>query len=141
MDPMFRIKCFSANGHSINMTRLILVFFVFLAVPVTALGQVDPLSPAYLPTIDTNSADYPSNIWITDTMQKVRQDAGSPGAQQWATFYGTENEFVDFQVHFHDLGSGTNNLTITVGNFVQSSPASYTISASKITSSFTVKPI
>ena len=74
-----------------------------------------------------NPADYPSNIWITDTMQKVRQDSGSPGTQHWGTFYGTQNEFVDFQVHFHDAGSGTPNLSVTASNFVQSSPLNYTI--------------
>jgi hypothetical protein len=102
---------------------LLLAFSAFLP------AQTDPLSSTYQPAIDTNAADYPANIWITDTMQKVRQDSGSPGAQHWGTFYGTQNEFVDFQVHFHDTGSGTSNLSVTVSNFVQTAPTSYTISA------------
>jgi hypothetical protein len=102
---------------------LLLAFSAFLP------AQTDPLSSTYQPAIDTNAADYPANIWITDTMQKVRQDSGSPGSQHWGTFYGTQNEFVDFQVHFHDTGSGTSNLSVTVSNFVQTAPTSYTISA------------
>lgn len=89
----------------------------------------NPLVPAFLPAIDTNPAHYASNIWITDTMQKVRQDSGSPGSNYWGTFYGTQNEFVDFQVHFQDSGSGTANLSVTVSDFVQTSPGSFTISA------------
>ena len=89
----------------------------------------NPLSPSYLPSIDANAADYAGNIWITDTMQKVRQDSGSPGTQHWGTFYGTQNEFVDFQVHYHDMGSGTQNLSVTVSNFVQTAPSAFTISA------------
>jgi hypothetical protein len=94
-----------------------------------AQAVIDPLGSAFAPVIDTNPADYPSNIWITDTLQKVRQDSGSPGSFHWGTFYGTQNEFVDFQVHFHDTGAGTANLSVTASNFVQSSPASFTISA------------
>ena len=107
-----------------------LVILVLLALPVLALPQNDPLSPAYLPSIDTNAADYPSNIWITDTMQKVRQNSGSPGTQHWGRFYGTQNEFVDFQVHVQAPAGGISNLTVTASDFVQSSPSSYTISAS-----------
>jgi Domain of unknown function (DUF4091) len=106
-----------------------LVLLLTLILPVVALAQNDPLSPGYLPPTDTNPANYPSNIWITDTMQKVRQDTGAPGTQHWGTFYGTQNEFVDFQVHFHDTGAGTSNLSVTVSDFVQSAPASFTISA------------
>jgi hypothetical protein len=80
-----------------------------------------------MPTIDTNPAHYPSNIWITDTMQKVRQDSGSPETQHWGTFYGTQNEFVDFQVHVHANAGPISNLSVTVSSFVRSSPSSYTI--------------
>jgi hypothetical protein len=110
------------------MNRLFGIFLLCLALPALTRAQ-DPLSAANLPVIDTNPADYPSNIWITDTMQKVRQDSGSPGSVHWGTFYGTQNEFVDFQVHFHDTGLGTANLSVTASNFVQSSPVSFTISA------------
>jgi Domain of unknown function (DUF4091) len=107
-----------------------LVLLLLATSPVLSVSQNDPLSPAYLPSIDTNASNYPSNIWITDTMQKVRQDSGTPGTQHWGTFYGTQNEFVDFQVHFHDANTGTSNLTVTASDFVQSSPVSFTISAS-----------
>ena len=111
----------AARALSITTNHLFLIFFLCLALPALASAQ-DPLAPCNLPAIDTNPAHYPSNIWITDTMTKVRQDAGSPGAQHWGTFYGTQNEFVDFQVHFHDTGSGTPNLSVTVSNFVQTAP-------------------
>ena len=114
------------------MCKPIVLGLLMLVLPALALAQNDPLSPSYLPAIDTNPADYPSNIWITDSMQKVRQDSGSPGTQHWGTFYGTQNEFVDFQVHFHDTGSGTSNLSVTVSNFVQSSPSSSTINCSTL---------
>jgi hypothetical protein len=115
-----------ARGLSIIMNKWFLIFVLCLTVPVLTPAQ-DPLNPGYLPVMDTNPADYASNIWITDTMQKVRQDSGSPGTLHWGTFYGTQNEFVDFQVHFHDTGSGTANLSVTVSNFVQTAPASFTI--------------
>ena len=97
-----------------------------------ALAQSNPLTSEFQPSLDTNCSDsqYASNIWMTDTMQKVRQDSGIPATNAcYITIYGTQNEFVDFQVHFHDMGSGTSNLSVTVGNFVQTSPSSYTISA------------
>jgi Domain of unknown function (DUF4091) len=111
-----------------TMNRLFTIFLLCLALPALAPAQ-DPLSPANLPAIDTNAGHYPSNIWITDTMQKVRQDSGSPGSVHWGTFYGTQNEFVDFQIHFHDTAAGTANLSVTASDFVQTSPASFTISA------------
>jgi hypothetical protein len=86
----------------------------------------------FLPSINTNCSDsqYANNIWMTDSTQKVRQDSGSPATNAcYITIYGTQNEFIDFQVHFHDTGSGTSNLSVTVGNFVQTSPSSYTLSA------------
>ncbi len=98
----------------------------------TVPGQgVNPLDSSYLPNIDTNPADYPANIWVTDTMQKVRQDAGLPGADHWGTFFGTQNEFVDFQVHLHDTGNGTPNVTVTASDFVN--PTSRTTIAASST--------
>ena len=97
-----------------------------------ALAQTNPLTSGFQPSIDTNCSDsqYAGNIWMTDSMQKVRQDGASPATNAcYITIYGTQNEFVDFQVHFHDTGSGTANLNVIPGNFVQSSPASFTISA------------
>jgi len=117
----------------ITLLVIVIVCFIpFLTLPVSTQAQSDPLNSAYKPTIDTNPSDYPANIWITDTMRKVRQDSGSPGSAHWGTFYGTQNEFVDFQVHFHDTGSGTANLSVTVSNFVQAAPSSFTISSNII---------
>lgn len=115
------------------LSRVCLVLAFFLLGPFHVLAQTDPLNSAYLPAIDTNCANYPSNIWVTSGLYKLRQDSGTapacPGtfANKWGTFYGTQNEFVDFQVHFHDGGSGTSNYSVTLSNFVQTSPKSYTI--------------
>lgn len=96
----------------------------------------DPLTAPYVPSVDTNCAhaQYSTTSWLTDWTQKVRQDSGTnPGNACYLSgstaLHGTQNEFVDFQVHYHDSGSGTTGLKITVGNFVQSSPGSYTISS------------
>jgi hypothetical protein len=53
-------------------------------------------------------------------------------------FYGTQNEFIDFQVHVHDVGGGTAGLNLMVGDFVQSSPNKYTISSSTSSVPFNV---
>src|ERR1035437_5084955 len=117
---------------SISMIRMVVTLALLLTLPVFSQAQSDPLSPSNMPTIDTNPADYPSNIWITDTMQKVRQDSGSPGTQHWGTFYGTQNEFVDFQVHVQAPSGGIANLGVTVSSFVKSTGpgGNYTISNS-----------
>ena len=128
------------NAHCEITTRLngglggaknkaLLVFGLLLALPVLAFSQTDPLSPTFLPSIDTKAADYPSNIWITDTMQKVRQDSGAPGAQHLGTFYGTQNEFVDFQVHVQAPAGGYSGLSVTTSDFVNSQTGTH-ISAS-----------
>jgi hypothetical protein len=109
--------------------RLVPIVLLALAAPALASAQSDPLAASFLPAIDTNAAHYPANIWVTDTMQKVRQNTGAPGATHWGTFYGTQNEFVDFQVHVQAPAAGYSALTITAGNFVQTSPSSFTISA------------
>ena len=111
--------------------KLLFTFALFATVSYAQAG--DPLGGAYAPSIDTNCAhsQYASNIWLTNTMQKIRQDSGSPASNAcYLTVYSTQNEFADFQVHFHDTGSGTANLSVTVSNFVQSAPSSFTISAS-----------
>jgi Domain of unknown function (DUF4091) len=96
----------------------------------------NPLIPANVPAMDTNCAhaQYSTTSWLTDTMQKVRQDAGTnPGSACTLTVAGTLNEFLDFQVHYHDAGSGTTGLKVTVGNFVQTAPSTYTIPTSSTT--------
>jgi hypothetical protein len=94
---------------------------------------LDPLSSSFTPSINTNCASYPSNIWVTDTMTKLLQNTGNVGAcpgpsgNKWITVHGTQNEFVDFQVHYHDSGAGTTGLNFTVSNFTQTAPSSFTI--------------
>ena len=117
-----------ARGLSVTTNRLFLLFFLCLALPAFASAQ-DPLSPSNMPAIDTNPGDYPSNIWITDTMQKVRQDSGAPGTAHWGTFYGAQNEFVDFQVHVQAGSGGIANLSVTASDFVNAKTATH-ISAS-----------
>ncbi len=127
----FRDRVSAQPGRfTIFMIGLVVTVSLLLIFPVLTQAQSDPLSPSYMPTIDTNPADYPSNIWITDTMQKVRQDSGSPGPQHWGTFYGTQNEFVDFQVHVNASSGAISNLSVTVSSFVKSTGpgGNYTIS-------------
>jgi hypothetical protein len=115
------------------MNKLFLISPLLLALPALALAQSNPLNSTYQPSIDTNCShsQYANNIWMTNTMQKVFQNTGGPATNAcYLTIYGTQNEFVDFQVHFHDTGTGTPNLNVIVSNFVQISPSSYTISAS-----------
>src|SRR5271166_4034260 len=112
--------------------RNLLISVLFLLACGTAQAATDPLNVSYLPSMDTNCAhaQYSASAWLTDTMTKLRQNTGTnPGNSCTGTYYGTQNEFVDFQVHWHDSGSGTTGLKITVGNFVQSAPGSYTISS------------
>jgi hypothetical protein len=90
----------------------------------------DPLSTGFLPSIDANCAhsQYAGNVWMSDWSVKLRQDAGTnPGNACYLTIHATQNEFADFQVHLRDGGSGTAGLKITLGNFVQTSPNSSTI--------------
>jgi hypothetical protein len=124
----------AARALSVTTNHLFLIFFLCLALPALAAAQ-DPLAPSYLPALDTNCADYPSNIWVTDSLTKVYQNSGNVGAcpgatgNKWITIHGTQNEIVDFQVHFHDSGSGTSGYQVTVSSFVQTSPSSSTIAA------------
>jgi hypothetical protein len=130
---MSRLDRVSAQIVRWLISSIGLVVIVLLAAcPLLTQAQQDPLNSAYRPRIDTRPSDYPTNIWITDTMQKVRQDSGTPGFAHWGMFYGTQNEFVDFQVHFHDNGSGAEHLSVTVGNFTQGAPTKYTISSNVI---------
>src|ERR1700691_2676371 len=41
-------------------------------------NPADPLDPPYRPRIDTNPKDYPGNVWVTDSLQKIHQDIGNP---------------------------------------------------------------
>ena len=116
------------------MNKLLLILILCLALPSFAPAQGDPLQPSYMPVIDTTCTDYPANVWVSGSLWKIRQDSGTPPTctngmsenGKWGTFYGTQNEFVDFQVHWHDTGSGTTGLKITVSNFTQAAPNSST---------------
>ena len=124
----------AVRALSITSVHLFLIFFLCLALPALASAQ-DPLAPGNMPAIDTTCADYPSNIWVTGPLSKVFQNSGTAGAcpgttgDKWITVFGTQNEFVDFQIHFHDSGSGTSGFQVTLSSFVQTSPNSFTISA------------
>jgi len=62
-------------------------------------NYADPLDLSYRPNIDTNPQDYPGNVWVTDSLQKVHQDFGNSGSVHWAILSAAKNEFGDFQVH------------------------------------------
>ena len=129
MKPLYKVLAQLAP-LSIPVMTLAAILVLLLTPPVLMQAQNDPLNSTYKPKIDSNAADYPANIWITDTMQKVRQDSGSAGTQHWGTFYGTQNEFVDFQVHINASAGAIPNLSVTTSSFVKSSGpgGNYTIS-------------
>ena len=80
-------------------------------------AHADPLDPFYRPKINTNPHDYPSNVWVSDSMQKVHQDTGSPDAVHWAILSAAKNEFGDFQVHVQ-AGDTPISLGVTVSDLV-----------------------
>ncbi len=101
----------------------------------SALSTANPLLSSYIPSMDTNCShsQYASNIWVTDWDAKVLQNTGTnPGSSCTLLIYGTQNEFVDFQVHFTDPGTGTTGLKVVVSNFVQSAPNSATINCATL---------
>ena len=100
-----------------------------------AMANADPLASGYLPSINQSCPNSTangtnSNVWITNTMTKVQQQAGSPTSACYLVVYATQNEFADFQVHVQAPSGGYSALTVTASNFVQTSPSSSTISAS-----------
>jgi hypothetical protein len=123
--------------------RLLTALLIF-AWGAAAWAANDPLGSGYLPSIDTTCSHYPSNVWVTGPMYKVRQDAGTVGAcpgatgNKWGVFYATQNEFADFQVHLHAPGGGTAGLQVTVNSFTQTAPNPYTISSSTAALPFNV---
>jgi hypothetical protein len=82
-------------------------------------NQADPLDLSYRPKIDTTPRDYPGNVWVTDSLQKVHQDTGSPGSVHWAILSAAKNEFGDFQVHVQ-AGAGPISLSVTASDLVNS---------------------
>ena len=79
-------------------------------------GSSDPLDPSHKPSIDTNPADYPANVWVTDGMAKVHPDA-TPGAVHWAELYSAKNELESFQVHVQ-AAAAPMDLSMTVSDLV-----------------------
>ena len=69
-----------------------------------------------MPVIDQNSGDYPSNVWVTDTLTKVRQDSGAPGTTKWAIVNAVQNEFQGFQVHIQAPGAGLSNYSVVLSS-------------------------
>lgn len=117
-----------------------LVFLFAIVLPLFAQTGTGPLAATYFPSITTTCSSYASNVWVTDVMTKVLQNSGTTptctnnsyatnAGQKWAVIYATQGEFADFQVHWHDTGSGTSGLYINTSAFTQSSPSSYSIAA------------
>jgi len=63
----------------------------------SAPNDADPLDLSYRPKIDTNPQDYPSNVWVTDSMQKVHQDIGKPGSVHGQFFQRPKTNLVIFK--------------------------------------------
>jgi hypothetical protein len=76
----------------------------------------DPLDPGLEPPIDTNPADYPANVWVTDGMAKV-QPSATPGAVHWADLHAAKKETESFQVHVQ-AGGAPVQLTVAIGELV-----------------------
>jgi hypothetical protein len=87
-------------------------------------NYADPLDTSYRPKINTNPQDYPSNVWVTDSMQKVHQNAGTPGSVHWAILSAAKNEFGDFQVHVQ-AGTSTISLGVTVSDLVNAQTSAH----------------
>jgi hypothetical protein len=115
-------------GPGVFLNKLFLLLVILLALPGHSRAQ-DPLNATYAPSPNCSAASYPSYVWLTDDMVKVRQDSGTPAGTPCVTIYGTQAEFVSFQVHLH-ASSAITNYAVTVSNFVQSAPSSYTIPCS-----------
>jgi hypothetical protein len=129
MKAMIQVRAV-ARGLSITTNRLVLLFFLCVALPAIAPAQ-DPLAPSNLPAIDMTCTHYPSSVWVTNSLYEVYQNTGIKDCTTWnQTVYGTQNEIVDFQVHFHDTGSGTNGFQVQISSFVGPNPSnSFTIEA------------
>jgi len=74
----------------------------------------DPLAPSLAPPIDTNPADYPANVWMTDGMVKVTPTT-PPGLVHWAELHAAKNESESFQVHVQAAATPV-QLSVTVSD-------------------------
>jgi len=120
----------SLRREEYALSKRVLWALLALALPTIALAQTDPLDPSFMPVIDQNPADYPSNIWITGPLAKIRQDAGSPGTTHWAIINSAQNEFQSFQVHVQAPGGGNSNLNVTMSDLVNSRTGTHISAAS-----------
>lgn len=90
----------------------------------------DPLDPRAAPAIDMDPSHYPTNIWVTDAMAKVRPTDGR-GPVHWATISSPKNSIESFQVHVHadhDIAS----YSVEVGDLTNSADGS-TIPSADVT--------
>ena len=82
--------------------------------PVDAsLAVLDPLAPSLAPPIDLDPTHYPSTVWITDALAKVKT-TDTPGAEHWALLSSARNEFEDFQVHVRAADRVITGLSVAV---------------------------
>lgn len=125
-----------------TMNRFVLAVVFVMVLPILAChhsvahAQSDPLNNSYMPSVDCNPADYPSNIRLSGDMDKLMQTSGSPStlasASVCQTIYGTQNEWVDFQLHVRAPAGGYPSLNVSISPFTKSlgPGGSYTISNS-----------
>lgn len=94
---------------------------------VSTASGTDPLDLKFRPVQDTNAAHYPANIWVTNSLAKVLQNAGAPGTDHWATLFATKNETQAFQVHAQGPIAA---LTITMSDLVNAQTGARILAAS-----------
>lgn len=121
------------------MTQRLLIVFLLLAFAGPLWAQSDPLNAAYKPAIDCTPADYPSNVSLTNSLAKLRQNVDSPTSitgygttpLPCVTIYGTQNAFADFQAHIQAPVGGYAGLTFTMSAMTKSTGpgGAYTIPA------------
>lgn len=110
------------------INRLVLALVTVAVLPMlachgggSARAQSDPLNNAYRPTVDCNAADYPTNIRFSGDMDKLMQTSGSPSGLASATLcqtvFGTQNEWVDFQLHVQAPSGGYASLSVSISSF------------------------
>lgn len=109
---------------------LLLALLVFVG---HAFAQSNPLDSSYKPAMDCTVGDYPSNVRLSGDMDKLMQTTSSPSALASATvcgtFYGTQNEWVDFQLHTRAPVGGYTGVSISISSFSKTTGpgGSYTI--------------
>src|SRR5271170_3006395 len=103
------------------MMKKLFYWLVFALFASPLFAQSNPLNSAYKPSIDTTCTDsqYASNIWMTNTMQKIVQTNTTAATNAcYITIYATQGEFGDFQVHVVSPGGGYAGITVASSSFV-----------------------